>query len=208
MTLVMNTPMQHVDALGGHVLGAKPLVDHVRLDEALAPRRDRRADDADDREHVGAVERALGHDQVVQRRAPDRAWRGWPRRCTRADTSTPMATKPYWTRLNDPAPMSVITAIAATIARQRRGHAEQRERRADAGELRHRRAKVGDDHRQRRERRPAQAEALADQPGQALAGRETEARADLLGDQQRELGHEDDPQQARSRSARRRSSRS
>ena len=78
---------------------------------------------------------------------------------------------------------------------QRDRHPEQGQGRADARELGDRVAQVRREHRQDREGRPANAVALADQAGQAVAGREAEASAGLLGDHQRELRDEQDPEQ-------------
>ena len=72
---------------------------------------------------------------------------------------------------------------------------EQAQGRPDPGELGHRRAEVGDEHGEHREGAPAHPVPLADQAHQPLAGREPEAGAHLLGEEQDDLAGEDDPQQ-------------
>ena len=69
------------------------------------------------------------------------------------------------------------------------------ERRADADELADADAEVRDQHRDRRERRPAHAVLLADQLGEALAGDGAHPRRHLLDDDQADGDHHHHPQQ-------------
>ena len=106
-----------------------------------------------------------------------------------------MPTKPYWTRLNEPAPISVITAIAATSAESAAGTPKSDSAAAmpaNSDTVEPRLAMIIVIAANAAQRRPKRSRI---KPGQALASGEAHARADLLGDQQRHLGHEDDPQQ-------------
>ena len=64
--------------------------------------------------------------------------------------------------------------------------AEQLEAARDAGELRHDVAEVRDDEREHQEERHAEAELLADEIAQALAGDRAHPRRHLLHDDQRD----------------------
>ena len=63
------------------------------------------------------------------------------------------------------------------------------------GEFGHRRSQVRDEHRDDREGPPADTPPLADEPHQSLAGRQPQPRADLLGEEQDDLGPQQDPQE-------------
>ena len=69
------------------------------------------------------------------------------------------------------------------------------ERGTDADELTDADAEVRDEHRQRRERRPADAVVLADQLREALAGDRPHPRGHLLDDDQRHRDHDHHPEQ-------------
>ncbi len=107
----------------------------------------------------------------------------------------PTATKKYCTRLKLPEPMSVITATAATTALTGAGTPKMHSAAPMPANSDTVVPRLADEHRHRRERRPAHAEALADQAHQALARGQAHARTDLLGDEQRDLGGQDHPQQ-------------
>ena len=76
-----------------------------------------------------------------------------------------------------------------------RDDAEQLEAARDAGELRHDVAEVRDDEREHQEERDAEAELLADQVAQPLAGDRAHARRHLLHDDQRDRDRDHRPEQ-------------
>ena len=95
------------------------------------------------------------------------------------------------------------TSSQTTQRGDRHGHLHrdvgEAERRADADELADADAEVRDQHRARREERPANAVLLADQLGEALAGHRAHPRRHLLDDDQRDGDHAPSSRAARSR---------
>ena len=168
-----------------------------RLQVELHPRRDRRADQPD---HHVAGSRNCGCRRL---RAADRRERGRlpvgmrqhaRRRCSRRRTADADQEDLF---------DAVVGALDHEHPDDRRGErhddvardAEQLEAARDAGELRHHVAEVGDDQRQHQEERDPEAELLANQIAQALAGDRAHARRHLLHDDQRDRGRNHRPQQ-------------
>ena len=194
MTFVRRAPAKTSSRLAGEVVGSQSLVGHVRLDEGLAPRRDRRSHRADDRQPVDGRGRELGDHEAPRGVPPVRPGQ------ERGDDVCARDEDP------DPHEQVLHAAVAAEgdeADDDDRGdgradlgrHAEEAERRPDPGELGDRRSQVRGEHDDGRERAPAHAPALADQAHQPLARGEPEAGAHLLREEQDDLAREDHPQE-------------
>ena len=128
------------------------------------------------------------------RSCPSRAGRGSPTPCTRPRPRR----RPRGRRSGCAGSCRARAARRrqhATRGGDRHRHPEQRERRADAGELGERRAEVRHEHRRHRERRPADREVLADQVEQPAPRREAEPGARLLRDEQGDHRREHHPEE-------------
>ena len=123
---------------------------------------------------------------------------GWARTAETtyaADTRMPIPTKTYWTRLKLPRPISVMTAVAASSALNATGTPNSESAAlmpANSETVEPRLAAIIVSAANAAQRTPKRSRI---ETRQALAGGEADAGADLLGDEERNLGCEQHPQE-------------